>query len=86
MTEHQLIHEPRRKRGDLVRVAQSHDDGGPWFEYGIVVQVWFNEEIHGYDTYVAFYGDALPAAGEALSGKPYVLRYAESSLESASEK
>lgn len=52
------------------------EEGGP--EYGIVVHCWHEVEISGYDCYVAFFGPAL-ASGK-LEEKPYVLRYAASSL------
>jgi len=51
-------------------------EGGP--EFGIVVHCWMSEEIGGYDCYVAFFGGELPS-GPAKS-KPYILRYAASSL------
>jgi hypothetical protein len=47
-------------------------------EVGIVVHCWMNEEMGGYDCYVAFFGSALPVGVPAE--KPYILRYASSSL------
>jgi hypothetical protein len=51
-------------------------DGGP--EYGVVVHCWIDEEADFYDCHVAFYGAALPVGPPAE--KPYVLRYASTSL------
>jgi len=51
-------------------------EGGP--EYGVVVHCWLDEEIDGYDCYVAFFGNLLPR-GKPIE-KPYVLRYASASL------
>ncbi len=50
--------------------------GGP--EYGIVVHCWLDDEISAYDCYVAFFGDEQPTGKPAE--KPYVLRYASTSL------
>ena len=47
-------------------------------EVGVVVWLWHSEEIDATDTYVAFFGDQFPTG--APSEKPYVLRYAASSL------
>jgi hypothetical protein len=51
-------------------------EGGP--EFGVVVHCWMNEEIGGYDCYVAFFGAEFPSGRP--KEKPYVLRYAASSL------
>ena len=51
-------------------------DGGP--EYGIVVYCWLDREFDFYDCHIAFYGAALPDGPP--SEKPYVLRYASTSL------
>ena len=51
-------------------------EGGP--EFGIVVHCWMSEDIGGYDCYVAFFGSELPSGHPKT--KPYVLRYAASSL------
>ena len=59
------------------KVRHAFEPGG--WEYGIVVACWTSSEIQGYDCYVACFGDALPAG--APSRKPYVLRYAATSLE-----
>ncbi|MDT8760412.1 hypothetical protein MZO42_17050 [Sphingomonas psychrotolerans] len=47
-------------------------------EFGVVVHCWRDEEIGMYDCYVAFFGDQF-ADGEPEE-KPYVLRYAATSL------
>ena len=54
----------------------SVEDGGP--EYGIVIHCWVNEEIEGYDCYVAFFGNAFPMGKP--HEKPYILRYFSGSL------
>jgi hypothetical protein len=51
-------------------------DGGP--EYDVVVHCWIDQEASFYDCYVAFYGAAFPEG--APREKPYVLRYASTSL------
>lgn len=51
-------------------------DIGP--EYGVVVHCWFDEDIQNFDCYIAFFG-ALPITGKPDT-KPYLLRYAASSL------
>jgi hypothetical protein len=47
-------------------------------EDGVVAHCWWDDELGGYDCYVAFFGDAIP------SGKPEdtpcILRYAATSL------
>jgi hypothetical protein len=58
------------------RVRYDGGDHGP--EFGVVVHSWFNDEIGGYDCYVAFFGSAIPSG--APNREPYVLRYASSSL------
>lgn len=62
--------------GTTVRY-DGHKEGGP--EYGVVVHCWDDEEAHGYDCYVAFFGSALPSGKP--NERPYVLRYASSSLD-----
>ena len=52
------------------------DKGGP--EYGVVVHCWDDDEIDGYDCYVAFFGSTVPSGKP--EEKPYVLRYAATSL------
>jgi hypothetical protein len=52
------------------------DEGDP--EYGVVVHCWDDDEIGGHDCYVAFFGSALPEGRPEQ--KPYVLRYAATSL------
>jgi len=51
-------------------------EGGP--EFGVVVHCWMSEEIGGYDCYVAFFGSEFPSGTPRT--KPYILRYAASSL------
>ena len=51
-------------------------EGGP--EYGVVVHCWLNNEIDGFDCYVAFFGSKLPK--DKPQQLPYILRYASSSL------
>jgi hypothetical protein len=53
-------------------------DGSPEGEFGIVVHCWHNEEIDGYDCYVAFLGPEVPSGKP--DERPYVLRYAATSL------
>ena len=52
------------------------NEGGP--EYGVVIHCWNDEEIGAHDCYVAFFGAEIPTGKPAE--KPYVLRYATSSL------
>ena len=52
------------------------DEGGP--EYGVVVHCWLEQEIDGYDCYVAFFGNEPPTGKPAKM--PYILRYASTSL------
>jgi hypothetical protein len=52
------------------------DVGGP--EYGVVLHCWDDDEIGGYDCYVAFFGSTMPSGKP--EEKPYVLRYAAISL------
>ena len=47
-------------------------------EFGVVVHCWLDEEIGVFDCYVAFFGDGFPDGKP--SEKPYVLRYAATSL------
>jgi hypothetical protein len=47
-------------------------------EFGIVVACWDEKKICGYDCYVAFFGAGLPDGKPAE--KPYVLRFAATSL------
>ena len=61
--------------GTRVRLDGAADDGP---EYGIVVHCWQDDAIGAYDCYVAFFGDEFPSAQPRE--KPYVLRYAASSL------
>lgn len=75
MPDSQSMHGPYLAAGTLVRY-DGIEDGGP--EYGVVVHCWFDEELGGYDCYVAFFGNRHPVGKPA--GKPYVLRYASTSL------
>jgi len=47
-------------------------------EFGVVIHCWLDEELGGFDCYVAFFGDGYPK-GKPVE-KPYVLRYAANSL------
>jgi hypothetical protein len=47
-------------------------------EFGIVVHCWLDEEIDGYDCYIAFFGEKRPSGKP--SERPYILRYASTSL------
>lgn len=47
-------------------------------EYGVVIHCWLDEEIGGYDCYVAFFGNELPT--QKPNEPPYILRYASTSL------
>jgi hypothetical protein len=51
---------------------------GSGSEYGVVVHCWLDQEHQFYDCHVAFYGNAFPEGAPAE--KPYVLRYASTSL------
>lgn len=58
------------------RVRYDGLEDGP--EFGVVVHSWFNDEMGGYDCYVAFFGGEIPS--HAPEQTPYVLRYASTSL------
>jgi hypothetical protein len=58
-------------------------DGGGVPEFGIVVHCWIDDEIGGYDCYVAFFGGELPNGQPKTI--PYVLRYAAIGLKVVSE-
>ncbi len=62
--------------GTRVRYDGFGEEYGP--EYGVVVHCWFDDEIHGYDCYIAFFGDQQPTGKPTRM--PYVLRYASSSV------
>jgi hypothetical protein len=50
-------------------------------ECGVVVHAWVADELGGLeDCYVAFFGPEFPAQGRVPAQRPYVLRYAASSL------
>jgi hypothetical protein len=40
------------------------EEGGP--EFGVIVHCWMNEEIGGYDCYVAFFGNEFPTSGTSF--------------------
>lgn len=52
------------------------EEGGP--EYGIVLHCWLDDEIGANDCDVAFFGDKQPTGKPIV--KPYILRYASTSL------
>jgi hypothetical protein len=60
--------------GTYVRYDGMED--GP--EFGVVIHCWHNEQILGYDCYVAFFGSAIPK--EDISEDLYILRFAATSL------
>ncbi len=75
-----------KDRGSFLRPGTKvrHDgleEGGP--EFGIVIYCWHNDEIAGYDCYVAFFGDEFPT--ERPKQFPYILRYAATSLQTINE-
>ncbi len=51
-------------------------DGGP--EFGVVIHCWVDDDGGFHDCLIAFFGDALPEGKPAE--RPYVLRYAATSL------
>ena len=61
------------RRGDQVRLLSTG-------ECGVVVHAWRDEQWGVVDCYVAFFGEAFPEDGTPPSRRPYVLRYAETSL------
>lgn len=63
------------KPGTLVRRV---DHSGDSWEEGVVVHCWLDEELGVFDCYVAFFGASVPEGKP--SEKPYVLRYASTSL------
>lgn len=52
-------------------------------EYGVVVHCWFDDDIQTYDCYVAFFGNSQPKG--APIEKPYILRYASTSLKKGTQ-
>jgi hypothetical protein len=58
--------------------AYVSDDDTITSEFGVVVHCWLDEEIGGFDCYVAFFGNEFPNGKPPE--KPYVLRYASTSL------
>jgi hypothetical protein len=75
MTDNQAAHGPYLLPGTQVRY-DGRQEGGP--EYGVVIYCWLDEEIGGYDCYVAFFGNRRPTGKPAE--KSYILRYASTSL------
>lgn len=66
--------------GSRVRLRTTSDPGEPEsVEVGIVVHIYYNEEVQTRDAYIAFFGDSFPEGKP--TEKPYVLRYFVSSLE-----
>lgn len=43
-------------------------------EMGIIIHCWLNEEIQGFDSYIAFFGEKFPR--NKPDNLPYILRYA----------
>ena len=58
-----------------------HESVNGILEYGVIVYCWISAVIKAYDCYVAFFGEKMPD-GEP-DGKPYILRYAVTSLRPA---
>lgn len=63
------------KPGTLVRRINHPGDG---WEDGVIVHCWLDDQLGVFDCYVAFFGDAIPDGKPPE--KPYVLRYAATSL------
>lgn len=63
------------KPGALVR--RVNHAGDSW-EDGIVVHCWHDDELGIFDCYVAFFGVSIPEGKP--SEKPYIMRYASTSL------
>ena len=64
--------------GSRVSHTYENAEGESKTEYGVVVHIWFNEEIQCDDAYIAFFGDGFPAAEP--TEKPCILRYAVKSI------
>jgi hypothetical protein len=75
VTDDGNMHGPFLPPGTSVRLDGSEETGP---EYGVVVHCWLDDEIGGYDCYVAFFGNQQPTGKP--TEKPYVLRYASTSL------
>ncbi len=75
MTDDGNPHGPYLPPGTPVRY-DGLDEGAP--EYGVIIHCWLDDEIGGYDCYIAFFGNQQ-TAGKPTK-KPYVLRYASTSL------
>ena len=74
MGEDRLIPSGTRVRLDSL----VNDEGEPTAEFGVVVHCWLDDEIGMFDCYVAFFGPEFPEGKP--SEKPYILRYAATSL------
>lgn len=74
MGEDRLIPPGTRVRLDSL----VNDDDEPTPEFGVIVHCWLDDEIAAFDCYVAFFGAEFPEGKP--SEKPYVLRYAATSL------
>jgi len=74
MGEDQFI--PSGTRVRLDSIVNGDDEPTP--EFGVVVHCWLDDEIGMFDCYVAFFGTKFPDGQP--SDKPYVLRYAATSL------
>lgn len=78
-TEH-MNYLPRENRylpaGTKVRLSSQQPEA---LEHGIVLHCWDDEEIRAWDCYVGFFGSSFPEAKPSV--KPYVLRFAATSLE-----
>ena len=74
MAEDRLIPPGTRVRLDSL----VDDDDALTPEFGVVIHCWLDDEIGMFDCYVAFFGARFPAGKP--SEKPYVLRYAATSL------
>jgi hypothetical protein len=48
-------------------------------EYGVVIHCWDDDDIQAWDCYVGFFGSTFPTGKP--NEKPYVLRYAVTSLD-----
>ena len=62
--------------GTRVCLANGPDDRP---KFGTVIHCWVDEECWFHDCYVAFFGNELPSSNPPM--KPYVLRYATTSLD-----
>ena len=77
MTEHSKQNELIGKI--VMHYLLSGKDSGEAYEYGIIVNAWYDDSIKATDCYVAFWGSEIPRGKPA--GKPYIMQYALSSLD-----